>query len=74
VEVPAKDVVEALSKLSEPAKTLVFDGVVSQRLLDVAHEKGIQEVVAVRLGAIGKLPEGIRVYTRADLGEPIPSA
>ncbi len=69
-EVPAKDVVEALSKGGEPApRTLVFDGVVSQRLLDVAHERGIQEVVAVRLGAIGKMPDGIRVYTKADLGE-----
>ena len=42
---------------------------VSQRLLDVAHERGIQEVVAIRLGAIGKMPDGIRVYTKADLGE-----
>ncbi|EQD67915.1 hypothetical protein B1B_05769, partial [mine drainage metagenome] len=66
----AKDVVENLVKSEGGIKTLIFDGVVSQRLLDVAQEKGIQEVVAVRLGAIGKMPEGIRVYTRADLEAP----
>jgi DNA primase len=69
-EIPAKDVVENLVKSEGGIKTLIFDGVVSQRLLDVAQEKGIQEVVAVRLGAIGKMPDGIRVYTRADLEAP----
>jgi DNA primase len=66
-EVPAKDLVDALSALHQPAVTLIFDGVVSQRLLDVANERGIKEVVAVRLGAIGKMPDGIHVYTRADV-------
>ncbi|MCL4324984.1 MAG: DNA primase DnaG [Candidatus Thermoplasmatota archaeon] len=66
-EVAAKDVVEGLLAFPKPASALVIDGVVSQRLLDVAHEKGIKDVVAVRLGAIGKVPEGIHVYTRSDI-------
>ncbi len=65
-EVPAKDVVEALAALPKPASAVVFDGVVSQRLLDVAQGKGVREVVAVRLGAIGKVPDGVHVYTRTD--------
>ena len=65
-----KDVVETLAQLAVPAKTLVFDGVVSQRLLDAAHERGIQTVVANRMGAIGKVPEPIRVVTRQDLEAP----
>lgn len=67
VELLAKDVVEGVLALQKPASALVFDGVVSQRLLDVAHEKGIREVVGVRLGAIGKVPDGIQVFTRADI-------
>jgi DNA primase len=66
-EVPAKDVVDALVAAAAPVRTLIFDGVVSQRLLDVAQEKGVGELVAVRMGAIGKLPDGVRVYTRADI-------
>ncbi|HXQ95224.1 MAG TPA: DNA primase DnaG [Thermoplasmata archaeon] len=65
-EVPVKEMIDALATLGQPAKTLVFDGVVSQRLLDVAHEKGIGLVVANRIGAVGKIPENVRVVTRMD--------
>jgi len=66
-EAPVKDMIETISAFSAPAKALVFDGIVSQRLLDVAQEKGIGTVVATRLGPIGKLPEQVRVFTKADL-------
>ncbi|MEM0128673.1 MAG: DNA primase DnaG [Thermoplasmata archaeon] len=66
-ETPVKDLIDALSGLTGPARAIVFDGVVSQRLLDVAQEKKIGTVVGSRLGPIGKMPEGVRVYTRQDL-------
>ncbi|HTT35684.1 MAG TPA: DNA primase DnaG [Thermoplasmata archaeon] len=72
-EVPVKDLTDYLAALTAPARTVVFDGVVSQRLLDVAHEKGIQTVVASRMGAVGKIPEPLRIVTRADLEAPAPS-
>ncbi len=62
--------IETLTGLSVPAKAVVFDGIVSQRLLDVAQEKGIAIVVATRLGPIGKIPDQVRVYTKADLAAP----
>jgi 5S rRNA maturation endonuclease (ribonuclease M5) len=67
-EAPVKDMIEALAGLASPAKAVVFDGIVSQRLLDVAQEKGIETVVATRLGPVGKMPEKVRVFTKADLG------
>ncbi|MCI4366462.1 MAG: DNA primase, partial [Thermoplasmata archaeon] len=45
-EAPVKDMIEALGAQTTPPKVVVFDGVVSQRLLDVAHEKGVGTVVA----------------------------
>jgi DNA primase len=69
-EAPVKEMIEALAALEAPARTVVFDGVISQRLLDVAHDKGVLTVVASRIGAIGKVPEPIRVITRADLEAP----
>jgi len=69
-EVPVKEMIDALAGLTQPAKAIVFDGIVSQRLLDVAQEKGIGTVVANRLGAIGKIPENIRVLTKMDLQSP----
>jgi DNA primase len=71
-EAPVKDMIEQLAALTVPAKTLVFDGIVSQRLLDVAQEKGIETVIANRVGAVGKIPEQIRILTRQDLGPARP--
>jgi hypothetical protein len=67
-EAPVKDLIDALAGLTVPAKAVVFDGIVSQRLLDVAQEKNIGTVVASRIGPVGKLPEKVRIFTRADLG------
>jgi len=61
-----KEMIDQLAQLPVPAKTVVFDGIVSQRLLDVAQEKGIETVVANRVGAVGKIPEQIRILTRQD--------
>ncbi|HYA10195.1 MAG TPA: DNA primase DnaG [Thermoplasmata archaeon] len=69
-EVPVKEMIEAIGQLAAPAKAVVFDGIVSQRLLDVAQEKGIGTVVGTRLGPIGKFPDQVKIYTRADLGGP----
>jgi len=69
-EAPVKEMIEAIGALATPAKAVVFDGIVSQRLLDVAEEKGIGTVVGTRLGPIGKFPDQVKIYTRADLGGP----
>jgi DNA primase len=66
-EAPVKEMIDALAGLGAPAKAVVFDGIVSQRLLDVAQEKGIGTVVATRLGSVGKIPEPMRIFTKADL-------
>jgi hypothetical protein len=69
-EVAVKDMIDTLAGLTAPAKTVIFDGVVSQRVLDVAREKGIETVVASRMGAVGKMPDGVRVLTKMDLVAP----
>ncbi|MCI4323266.1 MAG: DNA primase [Thermoplasmata archaeon] len=68
VDIPVKEMIDRLATIDGSVKTLVFDGVVSQRLLDVAQEKGLETVVGNRLGAVGKIPETVRVLTRADVG------
>jgi DNA primase len=72
-EAPVKEMIEALANLATPAKAVVFDGIVSQRLLDVAQEKGILTIVATRMGPVGKMPENVRVFTKSDLGPPAPN-
>jgi DNA primase len=69
-EAPIKEMIEAISNLTTPTKAVVFDGIVSQRLLDVAHEKGIGTVVGTRLGPVGKVPDQLRIFTKSDLMPP----
>jgi DNA primase len=72
-EAAVKEMIETIAGLTAPAKAVVFDGIVSQRLLDVAQEKGIGTVVGTRLGPVGKIPDQVRIYTKADLGTAAPS-
>lgn len=69
-EAPVKEMLDAIVQLPTPAKAIVFDGIISQRLLDVVEEKGIGTVVATRLGPVGKFPEQVRIFTRTDLQGP----
>lgn len=48
-------------------RTIVFDGVISQNILDISSGKGIRTLVCKRKGKISKLPADIVVWTRDDL-------
>lgn len=67
-EMPVKDLAEALKGQAgnQGVKAVVFDGIVTQRLLDIAHEMGIGTLVASKLGNISKHPDGLEVLTKAD--------
>jgi len=47
---------------------VVLDGIITQRILDIAVEKNISAVVGVKLGNIAKLPTNVEVLTKEDLG------
>jgi len=51
----------------ESAHTLVFDGVITQRILDLADQKKIKFVVGDRLSDVAKKPADVRVLTIPDL-------
>lgn len=66
-EVAVKELVDSLKENSEGVNKIVFDGVISQRILDVSAEKGINTVVGTRKGNISKLPAGIAIWVKEDL-------
>ncbi|PKL67527.1 MAG: hypothetical protein CVV28_04400 [Methanobacteriales archaeon HGW-Methanobacteriales-1] len=63
-EVKVENLYDELKKINNHPYAVVFDGVVSQRLLDIAHEKGIKHIVAIRSGEIVKKPEKVKLITR----------
>jgi len=47
--------------------TMVFDGVITQRLVDIANEKKVKYIVAARVSEAIKQPLGMRLLTFADV-------
>ncbi len=66
-EVAVKNLVNSLKEDSEGAMAIVFDGVISQRILDISVEKGISTVIGTRKGNISKMPAEITIWTKEDL-------
>ncbi len=66
-EVAVKGLVNSLKEESEGISTIIFDGVISQRILDVSAEKGIGTIVGTRKGNITKMPANIVIWTKEDL-------
>lgn len=48
-------------------KVLILDGVVTQRLIDIAENRGIELIIGVRIGNIVKKPAKMRIHTFDEL-------
>jgi len=64
--VPVSELAQRLKEV-EGVHALVFDGVITQRILDIASERGIKMVVADRVSDVMKRPLDIQVLTFADV-------
>ncbi|PSG97612.1 hypothetical protein BRD56_04520 [Thermoplasmatales archaeon SW_10_69_26] len=65
--IPVRDLAETLREEGQGQQAVVFDGVITQRLLEIAQDKGIQTVVGMKMGNVTQKPDGVDVYTRDDL-------
>ena len=65
---PVSELANQLPNIEAP-NTLVFDGVITQRILDLADQKKIKYVVGDRLSEIAKKPADVKVLTMSELGE-----
>ncbi|MEF8773355.1 MAG: DNA primase DnaG [Halobacteriales archaeon] len=63
VEAPADEAFERVESAEEPPTTVVLDGVLTQRLLDVAAQRGVAQVVAHEFGDFVKRPTNVRIRT-----------
>jgi DNA primase len=65
-KIPVRELTDKL-KRSKNVSAVVFDGVVTQRLLDIANEQNVKTIVGMKLGNVTKVPTSIKVYTKEDL-------
>ncbi len=66
-QVAVKSLVNSLKEDEDEVAAIVFDGVISQRIIDVSSEKGIKIVVGTRKGNISKMPADVTIWTKEDL-------
>ncbi|SFM73178.1 DNA primase DnaG [Methanolobus profundi] len=66
-ETAVRDLVSTLKDYEDEVKTVVFDGVVTQRILDIAADKGIERLIGAKVGSVTKRPASVKVLTAASL-------
>lgn len=65
--VPVRDLVSELEKIESNVFAIVMDGIITQRLLELADSKGVKIIIGVRTGKITVRPPGIQFFTFQDL-------
>jgi DNA primase len=63
---PVSELAEKLEKI-DGIDTVVFDGVITQRLVDIANEKHINYLIGARVSEAIKHPLGIRLLTFSEI-------
>jgi len=64
--IPVSELAEKLKEI-EGIDTVVFDGVITQRLVDIASEKKINYLVAARISDVIKQPLNVKLLTFDDI-------
>jgi DNA primase len=64
--IPVSEIAERL-KGSSGVYALVFDGIITQRLLDIAEEKKIDIVIGDRISNVAKKPANMKILTFAEI-------
>ena len=62
-EIPVRDLIKTLGE-SPGIHAVVFDGIITQRLVDLAESKGTAMLIGVRSGNLFRRPEGMLIHTK----------
>ncbi len=61
-EVPVREIVQAVQEERDP-DVVVFDGIITQRLVELASKKGIHAIYGIRTNQLARHYDDIRIYT-----------
>jgi len=67
-EVAVRDLASALQNSKESISTVIFDGVITQRLVDISSKKDVGMLIGAKVGNIVKKPVEIKLLTASDIG------
>ncbi|MDD3974057.1 MAG: DNA primase DnaG [Methanothrix soehngenii] len=63
-EVAVRDLARELKDSNGDVNGVIFDGVVTQRVLDIAADKGLEYLIGAKMGNIVKSPSCVKVVTK----------
>jgi DNA primase len=63
-EVAVRDLARELKETNGDVNGVIFDGVVTQRIVDIAAEKGLQYLIGAKMGNIAKSPVCVKIMTK----------
>jgi len=67
VKIPVSELAKQLeSEELNNARYLIFDGIISQRIVDLAERRGIATVIGHRIGEVSKKPASVAISTLDD--------
>lgn len=62
-EIAVRDLASRLKTYKDNVQSIVFDGVITQRLVDIASSNAIKNLIGVKIGNIAKVPADMEVLT-----------
>ena len=63
-ELAVRDLARELKESNGDVNGVIFDGVVTQRILDIAADKGLEYLIGAKMGNIAKSPVCVKVLTK----------
>jgi DNA primase len=63
-ELAVRDLARELKESNGDVNGVIFDGVITQRILDIAAEKGLEYLIGAKMGNIAKSPVCVKVLTK----------
>ncbi len=62
-ETTVRELANELKETSENTKGVVFDGLITQRIVDLAKDKDLDYVVGIKMGDVTKVPTSLKILT-----------
>ncbi|MFW6072178.1 MAG: DNA primase DnaG [Thermoplasmatota archaeon] len=62
-EIKTRELADELNDMDEQIKTVIFNGIITQRLVDIATDAGVEKLIGRKVGNIPKLPTSIEVMS-----------
>ena len=62
-EMPVRDMIKSLEEEKE-VFAIVFDGIITQRLADLAESKKVSALVGIKLGNVFRKPANVKIHTK----------